>query len=109
MERAIPEDSVLIASTIYAPAPRPAGRREGEVLSPEGGCGGERRLLQRSLFVVVTRGHGDDDVLAIFVVQVFHPQDHLVLLHAELRLLTDRQQRRVLFVPRTDAVDHLVG
>jgi len=82
-------------------------KRAGEGASLDADCV-KARLLQRSLFVVVTRGHGDDDVLPVFVVQVFHPQDHLVLLHAELRLFTHGQQHGVLFVPRPDAVDHLV-
>src|SRR5882762_2134534 len=67
-------------------------------------------LLQRSLLGagILTWRHGHDNVLAILAVQVFHPQDHLVLLYAELRLFADRKQYRVLFIARPDAVDDLL-
>jgi len=39
---------------------------------------------------VLARGHRDDSILAILVVQILNPQDHLVLVHAELGLFADR-------------------
>src|SRR5579859_1420562 len=58
---------------------------------------------------VGTRRHRNHDVFALLAVEVFHPQQHFVLLHAELRLLADRQQHRMLLVPRTDAINYALG
>jgi hypothetical protein len=68
------------------------GDRLGEVVSPKSSYR-SGRLLQRRLLRtgIVAWRHGDDSVLAVFVVQVFYAQDHLVLLHVELRLFTHGQ------------------
>src|SRR4029077_14678637 len=58
----------------------------------------------------VTAGsHRDYDVLALLAVEIFHAQQHLVFLNAELRLLADGQKHGVLLIPRTNAVDHVFG
>src|SRR5580692_3126185 len=58
----------------------------------------------------VTAGsHRDYDVLALLAIEIFHAQQHLVFLDAELRVLANRQKHGVLLVPRTNAVDHVFG
>src|SRR6266487_1304425 len=57
-------------------------------------------------FCLFARGHGDDDVFALFAVRFWHAQDQLVLADAELRGFSDGQQHRMLFVFRTDAINH---
>jgi hypothetical protein len=39
---------------------------------------------------VAARSHRDHDVLALFAVEILHPQQHLVLLQPELGLLAYR-------------------
>jgi hypothetical protein len=51
--------------------------------------------------VVGAGRHRYDRVVTFLVVRVFHPEDHLVLAHTELGLLTDRQEDRVFFVTGT--------
>src|ERR1700730_10597407 len=61
------------------------------------------------LFVIVgglrfnPRSHGDDYVVTLFVVKVFDAQLHVVLLDAELRLLSDRQQGGMFVVLGTNS------
>jgi hypothetical protein len=55
---------------------------------------------------VLAGSHRDDHVLTVFVVEVFDPQDHLILLHTELCLFANRQQNRMLLITGADPVDH---
>ena len=50
--------------------------------------------------------HGDDAMLTLFFIDVFHLQQHLVLLDAELGPFAYRQQHGMFFVARADAIDH---
>src|ERR1700675_1587505 len=95
---------------------------------PGPGCGGlpcrarlgrARRPSHTSscseLFVTVgglrfsARSHGDDYVITLFVVQVFHAKLHMVLLDVELSLFPNRQQGGMFVVLWTNAVDDAVG
>src|SRR5438874_4328009 len=68
------------------------------------------RLCRTHVCVVrVAWNHGYHNVFAFLVVHVFDTKQHLVLIEAELRLLTYREQGWMLFVFRSDGVDQLIG
>src|SRR5258706_14566254 len=54
---------------------------------------------------VRTRRHRHNSVFALFAVEVFHTQQHLVLCQAELRLVAYRQKHGMLRIFRPDSVD----
>src|SRR5690349_7791405 len=56
-----------------------------------------------------TRGHGNYAVFVLLGIAIFDLKQHLVLLDAELGFLAYRQQHRMLFVARSNAVDNAVA
>src|SRR5258708_38446567 len=78
-------------------------------------CARPHTISPRALFVVVgglrlsARSHGNPHVLTLFVVEVFDPKLHGVLLDAELCLFSDRQKRGVVVVLWTYAIDDAIG
>src|SRR5262245_48808899 len=63
--------------------------------------------LRRSRFVLA-RGHGNDDVLALLVVEFWYAEDELVFADAELCDFTNGQKHGVLFVGGANAIDDVV-
>src|SRR5579863_7125911 len=58
---------------------------------------------------VTTRCHRDYNVSPLLAVEIFHSQQHFVLLEAELRSLAYGEKHGVLGIPGTNSINHLVG
>src|SRR6266851_2766106 len=68
----------------------------------------ERLLLVGSLRARLPRSHGNNNVLALLVVQVLHAQLHFVLVHAKLCFLPNRQEHGMLIVLGTNPVNNSI-
>ena len=55
------------------------------------------------------RGHGDDNVLVLFIVYLRDAEDELVLADAELGGFADGKQDWMFIVLWANSIDHMVG
>ena len=54
----------------------------------------------------MARRHRNNAVLALLLINIFHLQQHFVLLDTELGLFAYGEQNGMFFVPGADALDH---